>query len=310
MLSSTETTPASATGAMRGDLARAATLTRAVEALARLLVYTLLLVVFLLPFLWMFFGAVRREVEILTYMMPFSWHTIVPVEWSLESFLTIFGLTVEGRNANYRFHLGLMNSAIVAIACVASSLVINTMVAYFLARLPFPGKKYVLAFVLATFMLPADVTIVPLYLVVGNLGLLNTYWAIIVPYAANPFLIFMLTQFMYGLPKELDEAALVDGATYWQILWRVVFPNLVPALATASLLEFQAIWNLFYWPLVAVSSQELQVIQVMIATQISESQVYWGRIFAGMVSATLPVLLLFLAGQRYYFRGAVLSGMK
>jgi ABC-type glycerol-3-phosphate transport system permease component len=202
------------------------------------------------------------------------------------------------------------NSGVVAIVVVALSLVFNTMAAYFFSRLPFPGKKYLFAFVVATFLLPFEVTVVPLYLVVTNLEMQNTLWALIIPFYASPFIVFMLTQFLGGIPKELDEAALVDGANYWQILWHVIFPNALPALTTAALIEFQFIWNLFYWPLIAVSKLDLQVIQVMIASQTTDRQIFWGRTFAGLVVAVVPVVILFLCCQRFYFRGAVLSGMK
>jgi len=280
------------------------------EIVGRYVLYAVLLVLFLLPFLWMFFGAVRRESEIIAMMFPLSIHTIWPVEWSLNSFLAIYGISDEGRAGNYQFHRGLLNSGITATAVVALSLVFNTMAAYFFARLPFPGKRFLLAYVIATFMIPADITIVPLYIVANFLGLVNSLWALIVPFYASPFLVFLLMQFMYSLPKELDEAATVDGANYWQILWWIVFPNTLPALATASLIEFQFIWNNFFWPLVATGDLSLQVIQVMIATQFTDRSIFWGRIFAGMVSAVLPVLILFLGCQRFYFRGAVLSGMK
>ena len=283
---------------------------RAAEMVGRLLVYALIAVLFLGPFLWMFFGSVRRESEIHGLMFPFGWHTIVPIEWTLENFRDIFGLSEEGQQGGLRFQVGLMNSGIIATAVVTSSLIFNTMAAYFLARLPFPGKRFILAFIVATFLLPFEVTVVPLYLVVSELGLRNTYWANIVPFYASPFIVFMLTQFLGNIPKDLDEAAVVDGANYWQILWQVIFPNALPALATAALIEFQFIWNLFYWPLIATSSPALQVIQVMIAAQTTDRQIFWGRTFAGMVAAVLPVLLLFLACQRFYFRGAVLSGMK
>jgi multiple sugar transport system permease protein len=281
-----------------------------VEPVLRYLAYAVILVVFLLPFLWMFFGSVRKEAEIHGYMFPFGWHTIVPVEWSLQSYLDIFGISEEGAKGGLRFHRGLMNSGIIAVAVVSSSMLFNTMAAYFFARLPFPGKKWLTAYVLATFLLPFEVTVVPLYLVISELGLRNTYWAMIIPFYASPFIVFMLTQFLGGIPIDLDEAALVDGASYWQILWKVIFPNALPAIATAALIEFQFIWNLFYWPLIATSSLDLQVIQVMIASQSTDRTIYWGRTFAGLVSAVLPVMLLFLFGQRFYFRGAVLSGMK
>jgi multiple sugar transport system permease protein len=283
---------------------------RVAELIGRSAVYLAIGVLFLGPFIWMFFGSVRRESEIHGMMFPFTWHTIVPVEWTLQNFLDIYGLSEEGQKGGLRFHLGLMNSGIIATAVVASSLLFNTMAAYFFARLPFPGKKYLFAYVVATFLLPFEVTVVPLYLVVSDLGLRNTYAAMIVPFYASPFIVFMLSQFLGSIPKELDEAATVDGANYWQILWQVIFPNALPAIATAALIEFQFIWNLFYWPLIATSSLDLQVIQVMIASQTTDRTIYWGRTFAGLVSAVLPVLALFLAGQRFYFRGAVLSGMK
>jgi multiple sugar transport system permease protein len=283
---------------------------RVAELVGRSAVYLAIGVLFLGPFIWMFFGSVRRESEIHGMMFPFTWHTIVPVEWTLQNFLDIYGLSEEGQKGGLRFHLGLFNSGLIATAVVSSSLLFNTMAAYFFARLPFPGKKYLFAYVVATFLLPFEVTVVPLYLVVSDLGLRNTYWAMIVPFYASPFIVFMLTQFLGSIPKELDEAATVDGANYWQILWQVIFPNALPAIATAALIEFQFIWNLFYWPLIATSSLDLQVIQVMIASQTTDRTIYWGRTFAGLVSAVLPVLLLFLAGQRFYFRGAVLSGMK
>ena len=285
-------------------------LNRAAELVFRCLIYFLIAVLFLGPFLWMFFGSVRKESEIHGMMFPFGWHTIVPVEWTLENFRDIFGLSEEGRRGGLQFQRGMWNSGLIATAVVASSLVFNTMAAYFLARLPFPGKKYITAYIVATFLLPFEVTVVPLYLVVSDLGLRDTYWAMIVPFYASPFIVFMLTQFMGNVPKDLDEAALVDGANYWQILWRVIFPNVLPALATAAQIEFQFIWNLFYWPLIATNRPELQVIQVMIAAQTTDRQVFWGRTFAGMVVAVVPVLLLFLGCQRFYFRGAVLSGMK
>ncbi|TAK26114.1 MAG: carbohydrate ABC transporter permease [Chloroflexota bacterium] len=280
------------------------------EVAGRYAIYLIIVVFFLMPFIWMFFGSVRRESEIHGYMFPFSWNTIVPVEWTLQNFLDIYGISEAGEKGGLKFHRGLMNSGIIAVAVVCLSLLFNTMAAYFFARLPFPRKNYLLAFVIATFLLPFEVTVVPLYLVISDLQLRNTYWAMIVPFYASPFIVFMLSQFLGSIPKELDEAATVDGANYWQILWSVIVPNALPAIATAALIEFQFIWNLFYWPLIATSSLDLQVIQVMIASQTTDRTIYWGRTFAGLVSAVLPVLLLFLFGQRFYFRGAVLSGMK
>src|SRR5918994_2163280 len=134
------------------------------ELALRYAVYLLIAIVFLLPFIWMFTGSVRREAEIHGEMFPFNWHTIVPIQWTLQSYLDIFGISEEGAKGGLRFHRGLMNSAIIAVAVVSSSMLFNTMAAYFFARLPFPGKKYLTAYVLATFLLPFEFTIVPLYL--------------------------------------------------------------------------------------------------------------------------------------------------
>ena len=308
------TTLESARGALRPVLTlrtrRQIRAGRIAAVVGRTTIYVVLAVLFLGPFIWMFFGSLRKESEITGYMFPFSWNTIFPVQWTLQNFLDIYGISEAGQKGGLKFQVGLMNSGLISVAVVSSSLVFNTMAAYFFARLPFPGKKWLFVFVIGTFLLPFEVTVVPLYLVVTDLGLRNTYWAMIVPFYASPFIVFMLTQFLGNIPKELDEAALVDGANYWQILWQVIFPLAVPAIVTAALIEFQFIWNLFYWPLIATSSLDLQVIQVMIASQTTDRTIYWGRTFAGLVSAVLPVLVLFLFGQRFYFRGAVLSGMK
>ncbi len=274
------------------------------------LFYALVVVIFLTPFAWMILGSFRRETEIFQYIYPLTVRTFVPVKWTLENFLAILGISEEGRRFGLDFGRALFNSAFVSAAVVGLSLIFNTSAAYFFARLRFPGKEILFLFVIATMLIPWEATIVPLYLVVRTLGLQDSYWALIVPWYASPFIIFALRQFFQEIPRELDEAAIIDGATRLQILRHVIVPNSVPALVTMSLLEFQFIWNLFFWPLVAVGSKELQVIQVAIASQTTQGQVYWGRTFAGAVLASVPVIILFLSMQRHYVRGVVLSGLK
>ena len=191
-----------------------------------------------------------------------------------------------------------------------SSLVFNTMGAYFFARLQFPKKNWLLAFVLVTLFVPLEVTMVPLYIVVRQLGLQNSYWAMIVPWYASPFVIFALIQYFRDIPYDLDEAALLDGAGYCRILRTIIVPLSIPGLVTMALLEFQFIWNLFYWPLIAVQNNELQVLQVAIARQTTPAADYWGRTFAGCALASVPVILIFLALQRYYIRGVASTGIK
>jgi ABC-type glycerol-3-phosphate transport system permease component len=277
----------------------------------RVLLYVAICVIFLVPFAWMFFGSLRAEREIFAYLTPLSWRTFIPIEWTLDSYQTILGLNEAGRRLNMNFGRNLLNSLIVSTAVVISSLFFNTLGAYFFARLPFPKKNWLLMYMLATFLIPFEVTIVPLYIVVRNLHIDNTMWALIVPWYASPFVIFSLMQFMREtIPYDMDEAALMDGAGYWTILWRVIVPLSIPGLVTNALLEFQFIWNLFYWPLVAVGDRNIQVLPVVISTTIGQTQQYWGRNFAGSALATLPVVMIFLALQRYYVQGVASTGVK
>jgi ABC-type glycerol-3-phosphate transport system permease component len=274
------------------------------------LIYVGLILIFLTPFAWMTLGSLRDETEIFTYLYPFSLRTFVPVEWTLKNFLDILGLSPEGESFGLNFQRFLFNSFFVSLAVVVCSLIFNTMGAYFFARLDFPRKDLLLVFVIATMLVPFEVTIVPLYIVVSALHLQDSYWALIVPWYASPFVIFALMQFFQEIPKELDEAAIIDGASYWGVLRHVIVPNAIPGIITTALLEFQFIWNLFYWPLIAISKKELQMIQVAIAMQTTQTQVYWGRTFAGAVLASLPVIILFLAMQRYYVQGVTMTGLK
>jgi ABC-type glycerol-3-phosphate transport system permease component len=274
------------------------------------LLYLALIVLFSTPFLWMIFGSLRPQAEIFRYVYPLQWHTFVPVEWTLQNFKEVLGLSEAARQIGLNFGPPLRNSFLVSSAVVLSSLLFNTMGAYFFARLRFPGKELLFIFVIATMLVPLQVTIVPLYIVVRGLNLDNSLWALIVPWYTSPFIIFSLRQFFAEIPKELDEAAVIGGASRWRILWQVIVPNSIPGLVTNALLEFQFIWNLFYWPLIAAPRKELQVIQVAIAGQQSRNAIFWGRIFAGCALASVPVVLLFLIMQRYYVRGVVTSGLK
>lgn len=283
---------------------------RVISSLATFLFFAVLVLIFVIPFAWMILGSLREEAEIFRYLYPLSWKTFIPVEWSLESYTTIFGLNEAGVRAGLNFDRYLLNSAIVALGVVTSSLLFNTLGAYFFARLDFPAKEVIFVFVIATMLVPWQATIVPLYLVVKNLGLTDSLAALIIPWYASPFVIFSLRQFFAEIPKELDEAAIIDGAGYWSILWRVIVPNSLPGIITNALLEFQFIWNLFFWPLIATAKKDLYVIQVAIQAQTTQTQVFWGRTFAGCSLASVPVIILFLMMQRYYVQGVATTGLK
>lgn len=289
----------------RGQLSPASVAQR----VARGLGYALILVFFVTPFLWMLSSSIRSDNEIFATVMPLSWRTFVPLEPTLKNFADVLGLSADGASLGYRFGRNLLNSTIVSAAVVLGNLICNTLAAYFFSRARFPGKNILFVVVLAIMFVPPQATVVPLYLVVKTLNLQNSYAALILPWIVNPFLIFFLRTMFETIPRELDEAATIDGASRWRVLWSVIIPNSTPALVTMALLELQSVWNQFFWPLIAISDPNLQVIQVAIASQTTETQVFWGRTFAGSVLASLPIVL-FLLLQRYYQRGVALSGLK
>lgn len=272
--------------------------------------YIFLAIVFLLPFIWMTLGSVRVEREIFANLYPFSWHTFVPIQWTLNNYLDVLGLSADGQRFGLNFGRNLFNSFLVSAAVVTSSLIFNTSAAFFFSRLSFPHKNILLAFVILTLLVPQQVTIVPLYLVVKALGIQNSYAAMILPWYASPFVIFALIQYFKEIPKELDEAAIIDGANYLGIMRHVIVPNAIPGLITMALLEFQFIWNLFFWPLIAVNNDQLQVIQVAISSTTTQTQTFWGRTFAGASLASIPVIIIFLMFQRYYVQGVAQTGVK
>ena len=303
-----KTLPRLAAGPQTRPLSR--TLLRWAIRACEFVLYSSIVAIFVVPLIWMLFGSLRRETEIFQYIYPLSWNTFIPIEWTLKNYLDVLGLSEEGRRFGLDFGRTIFNTAFVSAAVVACSLIFNTAAAYFFARLHFPGKDLLFVFVLTTMLIPFEATIVPLYLVVRWLNMQDSYAALIVPWYASPFIIFALRQFFEEIPKELDEAAIIDGASAWQILFKIIVPNAVPGLITMALLEFQFIWNLFFWPLVSIADKNIQVLQVAIQSQTNQTQVYWGRTLAGSVLATLPVVIIFLRLQGYYVKGVVMRGLK
>lgn len=280
--------------------------------IVRWIAYFFLVVIFLTPFIWTILASFRQESEILANLFPLSINTFWPRpdEWTLDHYKTIMSLNEEGARESLRFDRSLLNSFIVSAGVVISSLIFNTLAAFFFSRLPFPRKNVLLIYVIATLFVPVQVTLVPLFIVVRQMGFANTYWAMILPWFASPFVIFALIQFFKEIPYELDEAAIIDGANYVQILRHVIMPLSVPGLITMSLLEFQFIWNLFLWPLIAVSNKNIQVIQVTLALTQTQRTTFWGRRFAGASLASVPVIILFMLLQRYYTEGIAQTGVK
>ncbi len=292
-------------------LHRRAVFRKTVNTIITIIIYLVIVAVFVLPMVYVVGNSVRDSQAIWQNAYPVSLKTFLPVEGiTLQNYAKTLGLDPLGSSMGWDISRNLVISLVSAIVVVCLSLIFNTAAAYFFGRLKFPGKKYLLVYVVATMMIPRQVVIVPLYLVVNSLGLIDSFWALVVPWYASPFIVFLLTQFMADLPQEYDEAAIIDGANKWQILWRVVIPNTIPGLVTVSLMEFQFIWNEFYWPLIAINSKRLYPVQVAVASQFTESEPNWGVVFAAMALASGPIIILFLFLQRYFYESVAMSGLK
>ncbi|MCL4458532.1 MAG: carbohydrate ABC transporter permease [Chloroflexi bacterium] len=266
------------------------------------LLYLGIILIFLIPYAWMFFSALKTQAEIFKYIYPLSLNTFIPVSPTLQNFWDIFLKLDFGR--------AMANSLFVATSSVVLALVINSLIAYILARVQFPGRELVFVLVLSSMLIPFDAIIVPLYLVVKNLGMQNTYQALIVPWIASPFGIFLLRQFFMQIPRDLEDAAVIDGCSHFGVYWNVMLPNVRPALVSFALVQFLWSWDSFFWPLVIMQDKSKQVVQVAIAAFSTDVNIFWGWIFAGCAAATLPILILFVILQNYYVKGVIMSGLK
>lgn len=290
---------------------RTALIRRWSNIILTIILYLVIGFVFIFPMLYVLGNSLRTSQAIWENAFPVSWKSFIPYEGlRIENYIQALGLDPVSRTLGFNLSQALLVSALSSIAVICCSLIFNTGAAYFFARLKFPKKNALLIYVLATMMIPQQVVMVPLFLVVNSIGLIDNFWAMVIPWYASPFIVFSLTQFMKDIPYELDEAAIMDGANYFQVLIHVIIPNALTGMLTVSLLEFQFIWNEFYWPLVAISSPKLFPVQVAIATQFTERDPQWGRVFAAMVMASLPIIILFMALQKYFFKSVALSGIK
>ncbi len=258
---------------------------------------------FLMPYVWIVASSFKQQSAIFADMRPLSWRTFIPSQPTVENIVNLFRLRGVGR--------ALVNSAVVSICQVAGTLVLCTLAAYGLTRIRFRGANIVFALVLMTFLLPLESLMVPLYITVSGLRLQDTLVGVFIPWVASPFGLFLLRGAFEELPRELDEAARIDGAGHFRIFWSIVLPNVRTALATLSLVTFLFSWNAFLWPLVVLSSPRNAVIQIAVAQSVAPGQLpNWGETFAGVTVATVPLIILFLFLQRFFVRGIAMTGVK
>jgi multiple sugar transport system permease protein len=268
-------------------------------------------VTMILPFLWMISTSLKPEPEI--FRFPPVW---LPQAWKWTNYRDAMQAAPFGRY--------FLNTIIYSLAVTASNLLLCSMAAYAFARLRFRGRDVLFILVLGTMMIPGQVTMVPVFVMLkrwplvggndwlgmGGHGLLNSYPGLVLPAAVGAFGIFLLRQFFMTLPRELEDAARIDGCSEAGIYWRIILPLSKPALATLGIFTFTAAWNEFLWPLLITSKDSLRTLQLGLQVFQTQYTTRWDLLMAATVLITLPVLLLFLAGQRYFTRGIALSGMK
>ena len=268
-------------------------MSRALRWIAAALVLAAIMVVFLAPYAWVVASSFKPHFAIFRDLKPISWATFLPADPTISNFVHLFAERGIGR--------ALLNSAIVSSCQVAGTLALCSLAAYGLTRIRFRGSNVVFAMVLMTFLLPIESLMVPLYMHVTRLGFADTLVGVFIPWIASPFGLFMLRQAFEEIPRELDEAARIDGASHLRIFWSIILPNVRTPLATLALVTFLFSWNAFLWPLVILHSPRNHVVQLAIAQSVSIAQLpNWGETFAGATIATVPLIVLFLFLQRYF----------
>ncbi len=266
----------------------------------RLALYLLMLaagIVMAFPFFWMLSTSLKSQAEA-TSFPP----TLIPDEWLPSNYARAWSAAPFGRY--------FLNSGIMAVGQVLLSLATGSLAAYALARMRVPGRDFIFGALLATLVIPPEVTLIPNYISMQRLGWYNTYLALIVPFGASVFNVFLLRQALLQLPLELYEAAVLEGATHLRYLWSIALPLIRPTLAIISLLTAIRAWNDFQWPLIITDTPELRPIQVGLTIFRSDVSTNFQWLMAGSVLAVAPVLVLFLLTQRQFIQGIARTGLR
>jgi multiple sugar transport system permease protein/fructooligosaccharide transport system permease protein len=256
--------------------------------------------IFVLPLVWMIVSSLKPEADIFKDMSSIA--TFSLKNPTINNYVEMFSRSLVIR--------GMLNSIGYISLILLIGIPVNALCGYALARLKFPGKNIILSLIIALYIVPFETVLLPLYIVSNTLKITNTFFALFLPFVANCFNIFLFRQFFMSLPKELEEAASIDGCGALGIFIRVVLPNTKPAIATATVLTVVSQWSDFMWPLIAVTSAEHKTVQVAIQGFFTDPPVRYGPIMAALVFTTIPIIIVFLFLQKYYVEGIMSSGVK
>jgi multiple sugar transport system permease protein len=254
---------------------------------------TVLAVACLIPFVWMVLTALKPDTEVFNL----AW---LPSRPAWENFPRAF--------TYFPFARFLSNTVVVAVGATGLHLVTSILAAYAFARLRFRGRDALFLLYLGTLMIPQQVTIVPLFLMMRDIGWVDTFWALILPSAFHALGVFLLRQFFLSIPRELEESALIDGAGRLRILLQIILPLSKPALATLAVFTFIREWNAFLWPLIVTTSPEMRTLPVGLSLFNGQYGTEWHLLMAAATVTLLPTLLIFALAQRYFVQGIALTG--
>ncbi len=273
-----------------------------VGIILRYLVLIVIGIVLFTPFILATLGTFKTDAEIIAFPPK-----LFPQHWLVENWAKVWNTDLGNGGTFPRW---LFNTAFLSVTVAVLEVIFCSMAAYAFARMDFPGRDVVFNFMLATLMIPAAVTLIPAYVLMTKLHLINTFWSLILPGAVNAGSIFLLTQFFRSIPKDLEEAAFIDGASHSEIYREVILPLARPALLTVFILQFQAMWNNFLQPLLYLNSADKYVLNVALSIFQQQFKAQWNLTLVGAMFNAIPVMILFFIFSRYYIEGVAYTGIK
>ena len=251
----------------------------------------------IVPLYWMIITAIKTQTAIFTY--PIEW---IPTEITFENFVALF--------SRFPFGRVLFNSAVVSVSYSVISIVSCSMAAFAFAKIPFRGSEILLKVYLATLMIPFQSTLIPLFMLFNKAGLSNTYASVIMPSLFRVFGIFLLVQHMRTLPNDYIDAARIDGASYFTVLWKVILPLSTPVIAGYAVITFMDAWNDYLWPLVMLTKTEMMTVPVALGMLNGQFERNFGVQMAGSLISIIPVVIIYLLAQSKLKDGLTLGGIK
>lgn len=255
------------------------------------------LAITLAPFIWMISTSLKSSESVFTF--PPQW---IPKHPTVVQYQKLF------REVNFLQFF--KNSVIVAFGITLFSLFLNSLGGFAFAKHKFPGREKIFALLLATMMVPGQITMIPVFLMLKSVGLINSYWGLIIPAGASAFGIFLMRQFITTIPTDLIESARIDGCSEFRIYWTIILPLCKPVLAALGIFTFMGSWNAFLWPLIVMIKENMYTLPVALANLSGQYATKFGLLMAGAVVVVIPVLIVFIVAQRYVIKGVAVTGLK